>query len=210
MGFVTAWIVAGALTPGYDPIDHAISRLAEVGAPHRGIMSAGFVVFGLGVPLYAIALRYALGGLAWATAAVAGLATLGVAAFPLEGAAGNDAHAAFAAVGYGALAATPILAASELGRRRLLTWARLSWVCGLLSAICLAGSLIDPVTGLLQRLGLTLVDAWIVATSIAILRARSPSPEPRCERRAASCGSTPGAPPPARTPRPRWTGRSGG
>ena len=55
--FVTAWAANGAATKGYSPIDDAISRLAAVGTTTRPFMTAGFVCFGLAVPIYASALR---------------------------------------------------------------------------------------------------------------------------------------------------------
>src|SRR3954462_14459944 len=81
--FVAAWSIGGLAASHYSAIDDAISRLAEVGAPTRPWMTAGFVGFGIGLPLYAVALRTSLPGPSWMTAAATGLATLGVAAAPL-------------------------------------------------------------------------------------------------------------------------------
>src|SRR3954451_23783514 len=81
--FLSTWIVSGALRHGYSPVEDAISRLAAVGAPRRLIMTAGFVGFGIGVPVYAAALRAAVPGPAWKTAVATGAATLAVAATPL-------------------------------------------------------------------------------------------------------------------------------
>ena len=46
-------------------------------------MTAGFIVFGVAVSLYGVAVRRTLAGWAWLAAVVCGVATLGVAAVPL-------------------------------------------------------------------------------------------------------------------------------
>src|SRR5687768_9884575 len=89
--FITAWALLGARKSGYNPIEDHISRLAAVGVPERPAMTAGFVAFGAGLPLYALALRSSATGTAWVTAAATGLCTLGVAAFPLDGPLGDGA-----------------------------------------------------------------------------------------------------------------------
>ena len=77
-------MIAGALAEGYSPVDDAISLLAATDASTRWLMTAGFVCFGIAVPLFAIELRRVLPGRASMAAVVSGLATLGVAAFPLH------------------------------------------------------------------------------------------------------------------------------
>lgn len=168
--FVTAWAVLGARMPDYDPTTDAISRLAAAGAPYQAGMTAGFVAFGVGVPLFAGALRDALPGRAWMTAAATGIATLGVAALPLDGWAGDPAHAVAAGVGYVTLAATPLLAAgplADLGHRRAAVASR---IIGVAALACLAGTTVAERSGLLQRMGLTLGDIWLVAAAVGILR----------------------------------------
>jgi hypothetical protein len=133
-------------------------------------MTAGFFVFGIGVPIYATALRQALGGLASVTAAVTGLATIGIAALPLERSTAVDTwHGAAAAVAYLTLAATPLLARRPLrerGHRRL---AALSGLVGAVTATSLALSLTGLPTGLFQRIGLTTGDLWIMASATMII-----------------------------------------
>jgi hypothetical protein len=131
-------------------------------------MTAGFVAFGIGVPVYAQTLRRALPGRAWMTATATGLATLGVAAAPLGRA--DTAHAVFAFSGYATLAATPLLAAPVFRRVGAETWARWSVVCGVGSAVLLSASTIDRWHGLTQRTGLGVTDAWIVATAWTMWR----------------------------------------
>ncbi len=169
--FVAAWLVGGAIRRGYSPIDDAISQLAAVGTPGRSLMTAGFVGFGVGVPIYAMALRRSVPGPAWGTAVATGLATLGVAAVPLGASSTTDtAHAGLAALAYVALAATPLLAAGPLrasGRRPA---AAASVATGVTTALCLAATTLGPAHGLLQRAGLTLGDAWLAASAAWMLR----------------------------------------
>jgi hypothetical protein len=175
VAFVGAWSVGAAVTRRqYGPAHDAISRLAEIGADTRGLMTAGFVCFGVGVPAYAAALRRVLDGPAWITAAATGLSTLAVAAAPLGHSSGVDSlHAAVAGLGYITLAATPLLAARPLLRRGHHMLARLGITAGVVSGAALLASVIGGVpTGLFQRLGLTTGDAWIVASAIAIATSR--------------------------------------
>lgn len=128
------------------------------------------MAFGTGVPLSAIALRKALPGKAWVLAAASGLATLGVAAFPLGSPTRDFAHGAFATVGYATLAALPLVAARPLaldGRRH---WAVSSRVAGAVSGLCLLATVAGPAHGLFQRAGLTVADVWLMATAADMLR----------------------------------------
>lgn len=171
-GFIGAWAVGAAITSApYSSIDDAISRLAAVGADTRWLMTAGFVTFGVSLPVYAWALRSRVPGRAWITAAATGVATLAVAATPLDRSDTVDRlHAVFAGIGYLTLAATPLLAARPLlamGHRRL---ARTGIAAGVTSALALAATTSGLPTGLFQRVGLTVSDAWIIATAVAITR----------------------------------------
>ncbi len=176
--FVSAW-TAGSIqsrSRGYSAVSDAISRLAAVGAPTRPLMTAGFVGFGLAVPVYAVALERWLptrAGAAAAAAAVSGVATLAVAALPLDHSASVDRwHGIAAGIGYIGLAATPLLAAPALAREGHTAAARASWAAGLASSACLVATLAGSAHGLFQRLGLTVGDVWIAASAVAILRGR--------------------------------------
>lgn len=169
-GFIAAWVIAGARRDGYSPVHDAISRLAEVGAPDRGWMTAGFVAFGIGVPLYGQALRRALKGPAWIAATVTGLSIIGVAVSPLGRA--DRAHYIFATVGYLSLVATPLLAARSFRRDGTTSWARWSVLCGVASAVALAASTFDRGHGFSQRLGLSITDVWIVASAWSMCRSK--------------------------------------
>lgn len=179
--FVSAWLAGGARKRGYSPVDDAISRLAAIGASTRPLMTAGFVTFGVAVPVYALALRAAVPGPAWKLAAGTGVTTLLIAAFPLGHSSTIDSvHATVAVVGYLTLAATPLLAARPLaagGHRR---GARASVMVGVASGLCLAATTVGPVHGLLQRVGITVGDSWLAASALWILAggtARRPNPD---------------------------------
>ena len=174
--FIAAWTILGARKAGYNPVEDHISRLAAQGVPQRPAMTAGFLVFGVSLPLYSVALRSRLDGYAWVTAATTGIATLAVAAFPLDGPAGDTAHAIAAGTGYATLAATPLLAAWPLHRLGRRGWSRASLIAGSVSAACLVATTIGPATGFFQRAGLTVGDAWIVASAVAILRGTFAAP----------------------------------
>jgi hypothetical protein len=173
VGFVAAWATAGAVTSGYSPVEDAVSRLAAIHAPTRGVMTAGFVCFGVAVPVYSLALREAIAGRAWMAAMVTGLATLGVAAVPLDVSKTTDlVHGGFASAGYASLALTPLLAAGPLAARGYRRAAAVSRAVGLLTGACLAATVFGSFHGLFQRAGLTLGDLWLVATAAAIISGR--------------------------------------
>ena len=176
-GFVTAWAVGGAVARDYSPVDDAISRLAAVDAPTRALMTSGFVVFGVGVPLYGLALRDRLPGKAWASAVATGLATLGVAAFPLDRSATVDlVHGAFASVGYATLTGVPLLAARPLRGEGRTGAAAASLAVAAVSGACLLATLAGRRHGFFQRAGLTAGDAWLVASAVWLLRERTSAP----------------------------------
>lgn len=175
--FVAAWAVGGAARDGYDPVQQAISQLAREGTDNPLGMTAGFVGFGVLLPVFAQRLPALIGGggpVLRAAATVAGLSTLAVAAFPLqevEGGTGDALHAASAGVGYLAMAATPLLAARPLlasGRRKA---GVASAVVGGVSAAALVASVTVGPTGLWQRVGLGVVDAWFAVVGLRALRA---------------------------------------
>jgi hypothetical membrane protein len=173
VAFVAGWMTAGGLTPGYSPIEEPVSRLAAAGAPHRGLMNAGFLVFAAALPVYAVPLRAALRGPAWLAAVACGLGSAGIAATPLGFSDGLDAaHAAAAGSTYLALAALPLLAARPLAASGRPRAARASAAAGVVAGTCLGASIVAEPVGLLQRAGLTLVDVWIVASALALVRRR--------------------------------------
>jgi hypothetical membrane protein len=172
LAFMGGWLVNGLRTEGYDPLSDAISRLAGEGAPTRAAMTACFVAFGVLVTVWArtVADELAVPALR-PVVTTAALATVAVALVPLsrEGGGPQDAlHAVAAGTGYLAMAATPFVAAAGLhGRARTASVA-----VGLVSATALVGTLLVDGSGGLQRLGLSVVDAWHVVVAAVVLRRR--------------------------------------
>jgi hypothetical membrane protein len=162
-------VIAGARAKGYSPVHDAISLLAATDAPTRWLMTAGFLCFGVAVPTFSLVLRRGLPGRAWLAAAISGFATLGVAAFPLHVSVAFDRlHGTFATLGYVALASVPLFASGALSRQGRRNAAILSVAVSAVSVVCLAATPIADANGLFQRLGLTVVDVWLVAAAIAL------------------------------------------
>ena len=165
--FIGAWVAGTVVLDGYSPITDAISRLAAVGADTRWLMSTGFLAFAAASVPAAAAVRRAVPGSAWTGVLGTGLATAAVAALPLDRSDTVDAaHGLAAAAGYvlfvyAAAAATRPFHAS--GRRGL---AALS-----LGVAVLATTFVEA-SGLLQRVGLTSLDVWLVSVSTQILTGR--------------------------------------
>lgn len=175
--FVGAWLVGGLVTDGYDPLEEAISQLAREGAPTRVLMTGGLVAFGVLMPVWARVLSRELRSPALLpTVALAGLSTLAVAALPLTrepGGTQDTLHAVAAGTGYLAMALTPLVATAALRRLGHDRAAAASTVVGLVSLSALVGTVaLDERGGGLQRLGLTVVDAWHVAAATWVLRRR--------------------------------------
>ena len=173
--FIGAWAVCGALREGYDPVEQAISQLAREGTPGRLGMTAGFVGFGVLLPVFAQRLPALVGGgrAVRLTATLAGVSTLAVAALPLQrdaGGAGDALHAAAAGLGYLAMAATPALAVRPLRTQGRRTAAGASAAVSAVSAAALVTSLTAGPTGLWQRIGLGVVDVWFAAVAVQGLR----------------------------------------
>jgi hypothetical protein len=169
VGFVAAWVVAGAQLDTYSPVGDAISELARSGTSARDLMTLGFLAFAVGVGAAAIAIRGALPGPSWVALLGAATATAGVAATPL-GSQLEPGHRWFAGVGYLALALAPALAVGPLRRMGRPLAAGLATAIAITVGLSLlAGSAGDQTNGLLQRFGLTLGDCWIVWVSAATL-----------------------------------------
>lgn len=102
---------------------------------------------------------------------VSALGTLAVAAFPVSvegGTTGDSVHYAAAGIAYTANVVAPLLASRHLANARD---RRISQVMAVGIAAALVGSLVAAdVTGLLQRTGLTLFDAWAVWLALRGLR----------------------------------------
>ncbi|MGQ0743179.1 MAG: DUF998 domain-containing protein [Acidimicrobiales bacterium] len=173
--FIAAWAGLGASTPGYSPITDPISRLAADGAPYRLVMTMGLAGVAAGSLGLAAEIRRRRGGPAWLSLTTCGVATVAVAALPLGRSPGLDgAHGLAALAAYAALAGAPLLTAATA--HRAAAPARISLVTGLACATSLVASLaasaVGGPVGLLQRLGLTLGDGWIMVTAWRLWRDR--------------------------------------
>jgi hypothetical membrane protein len=172
VAFIGTWATLGATRDGYDPIRTAISRLAERGASTAAPMTAGFLTFGIAVPVAASALREHVRGPSWLPAIVTGLATIGVAATPLGTSERIDLlHGAAATTGYVSLACIPVvmLPALDSGRLR-----RAAWLTSGACAAALAATLIGTAHGLFQRTGIVIGDAWLATACIGVAVGRGP------------------------------------
>jgi hypothetical membrane protein len=172
VAFVAAWAVGSAVKEGYSPVSRTISRLAEPGASTRPLMTAGFVAFGLCMLPYARAVGRVLDSPATGAAvAASALGSLGVAAWPVTadgGTRGDKLHYYAAATAYAANALAPLLAARRFDCRR---GRRGSAAIGAAVATALVASVRhEPLTGLLQRTGLTLYDTWSVLLAVRLLQ----------------------------------------
>lgn len=128
-------------------------------------MTVGFAVYGASLPLFALASGRPLPPASRAMVAVTGLSTLVVAAFPVSVRTGS-VHAAAAGIGYVTLAAPPSSTRTFVRARRrgqAVVAAAVGFACGAL----LMASVVAPATGLLQRGGLTVGEAWIAGHAIA-------------------------------------------
>ena len=131
---IGGWTVAaGRRAGGFDSVTGTISALAALGATDRGLMTSALVVLGACHVTTAAALRPA-GRTGRAILAFGGVATIGVAAFPLPEVGSSTAHTVFAGLAFGALAVWPVGAAV---RGRGVPWA-LRWRT---SAVASAGLL---------------------------------------------------------------------
>ncbi len=173
VAFVSAWAVGGLRMPDYSPVYDAISRLAAVGSPERVLMTTGFVVYGVAVTVGGLAVRASVISRAWPAVVVNGLATLAVAALPLDvSAAGDRAHGLAATVGYVSLALAPGLAVAPLHRAGLRRASVVSGVASIGIGVGLALTAVADAKGAFQRGGLGIGDAWLVAAGLSLATAR--------------------------------------
>ena len=113
LGMIGGWTLAAAVQdPGFDPVRDTISALATQSMHAPAIMTAGLALTGLGHVATAAALRSARAP-GRVALAVGGLATLLVAALPVDSS--PRAHGVAAAIGFGALSIWPVLASRRGG-----------------------------------------------------------------------------------------------
>lgn len=184
--FIGGTLVAEALWPEFDPVQQTISELAAGDAPTRVFMTIMFALTGLShlvTSVFAVGIgrpgRIALG--------LAGLATLGVAAFPLPTiATSSTAHTLAAMAGFVQLAVWPVL-----GMRRSRDYPWLIRPLGAVLGTVLMGGLCfwflsvwtsDDVValGVSERAAANLESLWplFVVIALAARQRRAPAPAP--------------------------------
>jgi Protein of unknown function (DUF998) len=173
--FLTAgWLTAGELTPHYSAIHQTISELARSGEPQHLLMTSAFIAFSLATVAFGSVFGKSLGHPRYLSLSVLfiGLATLGIAAFPLSargGTAEDVVHELFAAAAYSGGACAPMIAGRALRQRGSSTAGKISLAVGA-SVAALSVTLFSSYAGLFQRLGVTVVVCWIAAMSILLMR----------------------------------------
>jgi len=170
IALIGGWSLAASRQPaGYDPVRDTISALAARGAVDRWIMTIALAVLGCCHIVTASGLRPArLAGRI--VLALGGLATLGVAAFPLPVHGTSAAHAAFAFVAFGCLSTWPAPAsARDAGPALTARVSRLATVI-LLALLVLFGLTLDSsAAGLTERV---LAGAQALWPAVVVLAAR--------------------------------------
>ena len=178
--FLAAWTIGAIADDRHlSIVDDAISQLAHVGSNTRWLMTTGLVGFTVGVGLLAVAVRALLGAATSALLAATAASTLAVAVLPLGQSNDVDrAHGIAAGLGYITLIGVPLVAHGalvRLGAPRVASSGRLA---AAVASCSLAASLTVGPTGVFQRLGLTAVDAWIVAVALLASSSRRPDETP--------------------------------
>lgn len=167
---IGGWTVAAARQPGgFDQVAQTISALAARGATDRWVMTAALggvgvshVVTALGLRDAAFPGRVVLG--------CGGVATVGVAAFPLPESGGSVAHTVAAGVAFVSLAAWPAVAgrpgtAAPAGLRRPVARTAAAVLLGLLGWF--AVELDGPRIGLAERVAAGAQALWPLAVVLS-------------------------------------------
>jgi hypothetical protein len=132
-------------------------------------MTAGFVTYGVTVAAGSTALRGTVLHRTWPVVLVNGLATLAVAATPLEHSDLVDTlHGVAATTGYASIGLVPALGAGPLRRRGHRRLAAASVAMSAAIAASLAATPFVDANGLAQRLGLGIGDVWLIAAGVAL------------------------------------------
>ena len=191
--FVIAWLVAGALEPGYSHVDQGVSYLAADDARHPWIVAAALVMMGASFAALALGLARVLHRGAATCAGLFLLIALGwvaSAAFPLDCGAVDrgrceDAwragelswqHDAHLWVGLGLtvlLVLTPFALARALAPGTAAAATAAAGLCGVVLAAASTVAHLIPGTahGLVQRADLAVVHLWVLIVGAGILYA---------------------------------------
>jgi len=178
-----AVLIAGWLTPGYDPLARTVSRLAEPGLPAAIPVELAITI--VGVALIALALGLGPGSSPGRVLlAIAGSALLVAAAIRLDpaSASATAGHRLATTIAMLGLAGAPLAFASSLKHRRgWSAYAPVSFVVGAAEvAVLLVGLALLPTTftdwGAWERCFLALPMVWMVVVSARLLSARKIEP----------------------------------
>ena len=190
LAFVVAWVVAGALEPGYSAAEQAVSELAAGGARHPWILWLGLLSLSASDSAVAILLRRSLGPrgrLAAGMFAAAAAGVLLILVLPLDCMPSADASCSsrvdageaswrhyahgFAAVGVQlTLVATPFAVARALSRRALVVWALGAGLLGLATVVAFAAfEAGEPGYGIAQRATFGFVHLWVATIALGAL-----------------------------------------
>jgi Protein of unknown function (DUF998) len=200
VGFIAVFLVAGATRSGYNPWTMFVSQLAT--GPGGWVQTANFLVYGVALGAFAVALRQAIKGSSGAIAApillglyavamlVAGVFTtdpnLG---YPVGAPAVHTTHGtihAFAGLSvFTLLPAAAFVMAWHFGRSaRSTRWAVYSAAVGVAMILFFFGGFAvgqfqGAPTGLYQRVAIITGWTWIAMVAWFMWRARRPEPAPR-------------------------------
>jgi Protein of unknown function (DUF998) len=190
--FVAAWIVAGALQPGYSHAREGVSALGGQHAAHPWIVNGAIVVLGLsllaiGIALRAVLPRRAAAQVTLALFALAALVTVLTAVLRVDcsmipgsrcehlfkvGAlsAAHDAHIWLALAGSVLIVVTPFALARAVWPSPLAIAALISGLIGLVAGFAV-GALgqASENPGLGQRIQLLLLHLWVLELAIGVL-----------------------------------------
>jgi hypothetical protein len=175
-------LVGGLVTPGYDPVQRTISRLAEPGLP--AAVAVGSAIFVVGLALLGLAVALGPRAIAGRTLlGIAGASLLMAAAVPLDPASerATTVHRAATMIAMVALVAVPLVFAPTLRRREgWRGYGPLSFALGVAAiGVLLVGLTLLPTTfavGAWERCFLALPMAWMVLVSERLLRTSKTDP----------------------------------
>lgn len=176
VAFVAAWAVAGALEPGYSPVDRQISALGAGDASHPWIVNGGIVILGAGFAFLAAGLaslgRVRANPLLIPLLAACAALTAAAGVLPLDCGASpcgtgdrswqHEWHSVATTFVPPLLLATPFIVAIVEWPARWAGVALASGVAGVaLWLLTLYGD--DGPAGLYQRLGIGFIHYWVTA-----------------------------------------------
>jgi hypothetical protein len=191
VAFTAAWVASSLRQDGYAVAREQLSGLAAPDARDPWVMTAGFLILGASVVLFASALEEALGGrrragpgpmlvrLAGLGAVAAGILRRDHMLLPPPGTAVpqswvNDGHDLSSLVVYAALAAAPLVLARRLAADP--AWRPLAvptLATGLVNLVLLGlftSKVVEPWNGIVQRVAVTLPLTWMAVVAIRLLR----------------------------------------